>query len=347
MTEQTLAAADGGCCGLTQVSAEGVITKAPVVLVPGMFTGRRFWLSDKQVGLAAYLARAGYPAFIAQRRGLSDSPACNARAGLIDHVKYDLPAVQRAVFDAQAQRAFWIGHSFGGVMSALACARYLEPAQVTGLVLFASQFEVGKRMLDWPANRATRGLARLLGHFPARAAGLGPENEPVAAMLDATHWVETGRRQAYLRETLARITAPALAISGAADRVDPSAGCERFIGHFASTDKTFERAGTATGYSVDFDHPGIVVSKAAQAEVWPRVVAWLAAHAQPRCAGVTNTFDTRREPALQRPCEPRRVAACVSTAKTPSCRNSGFTALAEKFRGDLGKPWCIHQSSAK
>lgn len=275
VTDHIIAASDGGCCQLTQVRADGVDTIAPVVLVPGMFTGRRFWLSDKQIGLAAYLARQGYPAFIAQRRGLSDSPACHARAGLIDHVKYDLPAVQNAVFDAHAQPAFWIGHSFGGVMSALACARYLAPERVAGLVLFASQFEIGKHMLDWPANRLTRGLARLLGSFPARAAGLGPENEPVAALMDATHWVETGRRNDYLRNTLTRITAPTLALSGAADTVDPSAGCKRFIGHFSSSDKIFEQAGEATGYSVDFDHPGIVVSKPAQAEVWPRVVEWL------------------------------------------------------------------------
>ncbi|MES1938668.1 hypothetical protein T5B8_00425 [Salinisphaera sp. T5B8] len=275
---QTVTGADGGCCQITHVLAEAVNARAPVLLVPGMFTGRRFWLSDKQIGLAAYLARRGYPGVIVQRRGLSDSPASPGRAGLIEHVKYDLPAVQRHLQAQDPRPAFWIGHSFGGVMSALACARYLEAEAVAGLVLFASQFEVGKRMLDWPANRLTRGLARLLGYFPARAAGLGPENEPTAAMMDATHWVETGRRQDYLRATLARVTQPVLALSGAADRVDPSAGCERFIGHFSSTDTQFERAGISHGYSVDFDHPGIVVSKPAQAEIWPRVADWLDTH---------------------------------------------------------------------
>ncbi|GAB3671303.1 alpha/beta fold hydrolase [Salinisphaera aquimarina] len=275
---ETLDADDGGRVALTRVTVADVAVRAPVVLVPGMFTGRRFWLSDKQVGLAGWLARRGYPAFIVQRRGLSDSPACEARAGLLEHVKFDLPAVQRAVSGAHDQPAFWIGHSFGGVMSALACARYLDRSRIRGLVLFASQFEVGKRMLDWPANVLTRGLARLLGYFPARAAGLGPENEPVAALMDATHWVATGRRDDYLCETLARIDTPVLALSGAADRVDPSSGCERFIGHFKSDDKRFVRAGRASGYSEDFDHPGIVISKTAQAEIWPQVADWLHAH---------------------------------------------------------------------
>ncbi|MES1948616.1 hypothetical protein C84B14_14781 [Salinisphaera sp. C84B14] len=275
IAEHTLAAGDGGCCLVTSVRAERVATRAPVVLVSGMFTGRRFWLSERQIGLAAYLARRGYEAFIVQRRGLSDSPPCSARAGLIDHVKYDLPAVQAHIKERYAQPAFWIGHSFGGVMCALASARYLEAQAIAGLVLIASQFEVDKRMLDWPANRLTRGLAWLLGYFPARAAGLGPENEPTAALMDATHWVETGRRNAYLRDTLRRIDQPVLAVSGAADRVDPSAGCRRFIDHFSSVDKRFEQAGTATGYSIDFDHPGIVVSKPAQAEIWPLVADWL------------------------------------------------------------------------
>lgn len=272
---ETIAAADDGCCALTCVQARDTPCKAPVIMIPGMFTGRRFWLSDRGIGLAAWLAEHGYPAYIVQRRGLSDSPACDVRAGLIEHAKYDLPAVQAYVAQRHAQPAFWVGHSFGGVMAALATARYLDTARVAGLVLFASQFEAGKSMLDWPGYLPTRGLARLLGYFPAWAAGLGPENEPAAALMDATHWVATGRRESYLRDTLAGITAPVLALSGAADRIDPSSGCEQFIGHFASRDKTFLQAGTATGFSVDFDHPGIVVSKPARDEIWPRVTDWL------------------------------------------------------------------------
>ena len=173
VADEIVQAADGGCCRITVVEAVGVAQRAPIVMLPGMFTGRRFWLSERGIGLAAFLARRGYPAVIVQRRGLSDSPGCDARAGLEEHLAHDLPAVQATVTQRFGASAFWIGHSFGGVMGARAAATCLDASRIAGLVLFASQYEVGKRMLDWPGQLLTRGLARTLGYFPARAAGLG------------------------------------------------------------------------------------------------------------------------------------------------------------------------------
>lgn len=276
---QTVQAADGGTCALTSVRNPAQPSLTPVVLLPGMFTGRRFWLSDKRVGLAAYLALQGHPTYIAQRRGLSDSPHSDARAGMTEHVQHDLPAVQSLVSQQHDTPAIWGGHSFGGIMAARAGAETLDMSRIGGWLLFATQFEVKKHMLDWPGNLLTRTMARLYGHLPAQAAGLGPENEPLAAVQDATDWVARGRRDSALRDSLTRLTQPILAISGAGDNVDPGRGCERFIQHFASQDKTFISAGTATGYSEDFSHPGIVISKTAQAEIWPLVPDWIAEHA--------------------------------------------------------------------
>lgn len=275
-----LRAADGGRFGLTRIPAAGPV-HAPVVYVPGMFTGRRFWLSDGGVGLAAYLAAAGFPGYIVERRAIGDTPAGDARHGLREHVVFDLRLVQRHVARSHARPAFWIGHSFGGVMAARAAAESLDAAGVAGLVLFATQFEVGKRLLDWPGNLLLRGITRLLGRFPARRAGLGPEDEPPAAIHDAAAWVARGRRGPSLRDKLAGLQCPVLAIAGAGDSVDPAAGCERFIGHFASGDKRFVLAGKAHGFAADYDHAGIVVSKPAQAEIWPLVEDWLRARTNP------------------------------------------------------------------
>lgn len=276
---QQVTAPDGGRFTVTTVTPAGPVRGA-AVFVPGMFTGRGFWLSDKGVGLTATLAEAGIAAVIAERRGIGEvrDNAGTGRPGLEEHVHHDLPIVQRMAAELHDGPAFWIGHSFGGVLAARAAGTTLDPDAIAGLVLFATQFEVGKTMLDRPANLLLRGTARLLGGFPARWVGLGPENEPPAAMCDAGAIVAQGRRHPDLKAALGRVTAPALAIVGGGDDVDPPAGCERFLGHLASADKTFLRADTDTGFSTDFNHPGVVISKPAQAEIWPRVRDWLAEH---------------------------------------------------------------------
>jgi len=272
---QIVTAADGGYCTLTRVTPQGEIKRSPVVMLHGMFTDRRFWLSDKGVGLAAYLADHGHPVFIVQRRGLSDSPATDQRCGLEEHLRYDLPAVQALVAGEFDAPAFWLGHSFGGVTAARAVAETLNADQVAGLVLLASQFEVGKRALDWPGNLFTRALVRAIGYLPARAVGLGPVDEPAAAVADACRWVSEGRREPTIRQSLQRITVPTLAISGAADAVDPTAGCEKLVAHLSSNHLRFVTAGLAQGFAQDYDHPGIVISKPAQAEIWPLIANWL------------------------------------------------------------------------
>ncbi|WP_216110842.1 alpha/beta fold hydrolase [Aquisalimonas asiatica] len=270
----TLTAADGGRFEVTRVAAEAPAHHQPIVYLPGMFSGRRFWLSDRGVGLAAHLAGYGFPGLIVERR--RGGPG---RPGLEDHLQHDLPLVRDWIRSEWNRPAFWIGHSFGGVLASRAAAELLDAGDLAGLVLFAAQFEDGKRMLDWPGNLLLSGFLRIQRRFPAPLLGMGPNDEPRAAMRDAMQLVTRGRREPGLREALARIHAPTLALSGLGDTVDPPTGCEKLIMHFGSADRRFIAAGRATGFREDYTHPGIVVSKAAQAEIWPLVTDWLLARA--------------------------------------------------------------------
>jgi len=268
-------AADGGICSLLRVSLRDNDSGVPLVMLPGLFSNRHFWLSPKGVGLAGFLAQQGYEPWLVERRGIGLSPRSPARAGLFEHIVQDLPRVQQLVQHHNPRPAFWIGHSFGGVMATLAAAETLDPSLVAGLVLFAAQCEVDKGGLTPPYSWFTRGLSQLLGHFPARRLGMGPENEPPAVMADACRIVTEAQRQRTMARRLANLRCPALAFGGGNDRMDPPEGCERFLGHMASTDKTWTLLALSQGYSQDYDHPGIVVSKAAQTEVWPQVLRWL------------------------------------------------------------------------
>lgn len=274
VTEDWLRADDGGRFRITTVEPPTDVAASPVIYLPGMFSTRAFWRSERGIGLAAYLAERGHPGLIVERR----EPDCGARPGLEEHLRLDLPLAQATAEARWGRPAFWTGHSFGGVLAARACASYLDPEQVRGLILFAAQFEVGKRPLHPPFSWLVMLMTRVLGRFPASRVGLGPRDEPPAAMADAVRIVTEGRRKPDIRAALGRITSPVLAISGTADEVDPTPGCERLLGHFASEDRRFVRAGREAGFSLDFGHPDIVASKAAAAEVWPLVGDWLSAH---------------------------------------------------------------------
>lgn len=67
------------------------------------------------------------------------------------------------------------------------------------------------------------------------------------------------------------ITVPTLSFSGAGDKNDPSNGCKYLYEQLGSWDKTYINLGKTGGYSKDFDHVGMVISKEAQKEVWSLV----------------------------------------------------------------------------
>jgi hypothetical protein len=128
-----------------------------------------------------------------------------------------------------------------------------------------------------------RAASRLFGRFPARLLGLGPEDELPGVM---SQWMTWNLRGEWLGEdgidyasALAAVRTPVLAMSGAGDTVfAPSRACRALLEMTGSEDATYRLAGRATGYGEDFDHPGIVVARAARREVWPVVVEWLDAH---------------------------------------------------------------------
>lgn len=280
--DHRIAAADGGHCVLVEVAPLGLPT-AEVVLVPGMFTARGFWLSRKGIGLAAHLADAGMRCWILERRGMGAAAGqAECRLGLNEAERHDLPAAWAYVRQRSDAPAFIVGHSFGGVLAARALAGSLPPRACAGLVLFAAQCEVAKAPLHPPGSWLTGAIVALLGRLPARVAGLGPEDEPAAAIRDAIAWTTSARRDGEWLAGLAGLPVPQLAMAGAADRVDPPDGCGRFARRLAGTDARFELLGRAGGWGEDYDHAGMVVSTTARAEVWPFVAHWLARQAARR-----------------------------------------------------------------
>lgn len=279
-SEAVVTADDGGRIRLTRVRDDAAADRGPVILLPGMFTSRNFWVSDKNIGLAVHLAETGFDCWIAERRGIGLDDAGSARPGADEHLRADLPAVVAHVRAHNNRAPFWLGHSFGGLLAVRAAAEVVDASDVRGLVLLATQYARGKRGLRPPLSNLLVGMTHVLGKVPAKLAGLGPEDEPGAGIRDSVRWMLAARRDpAAWPAQLADITAPVLAIASPHDTVDPADGCRILFDRIGSADKTWLMLDEASGFATAFDHPGMVVHREARATVWPRISAWMDARA--------------------------------------------------------------------
>ncbi len=254
----------------------------PVVMMPGTFSNHTFWLGTRGHGMAPALAEAGLRPAVLDPRGHGDSERGGRAWSFDDWGRRDVPAAVRAV-TPNGGRALLVGHSAGGAAMLIALAG--EPKireRVAGVVVLSTPVPWLQR---WRriAARAIRSGSRLLGRFPARLLGLGPEDELPGVMAQWMTWNLEGEWTGedgldYVR-ALAGVRVPVLGMSGSGDTVfAPPRACRGLIDMLGGGDVAYRLAGRATGFSEDFDHPGIVVSRAARAEVWPEVTDWLLDH---------------------------------------------------------------------
>lgn len=273
-------AADGTRLALYRVGRPGA---PPVVLMPGTFSNHTFWLGTKGHGMAWAIAGAGFEAVVLDPRGHGGSERPGGQAWTFEHWgRLDVPAAVEAV-TPDGGSALLVGHSAGGASMLIALAGEAAVRErVAGVVALATPvpwLQRWRRIGAW----AIRTGSRLLGRFPARLLGLGPEDELPGVM---SQWMSWNLRGEWVGddgldyvEALGDVRVPVLAMSGAGDTVfAPPDACRGLLEMVGAEDATYVLAGRETGFSEDFDHPGIVVSKAAHDEVWPRVIRWLEAH---------------------------------------------------------------------
>ena len=124
------------------------------------------------------------------------------------------------------------------------------------------------------------GVSRLFGRFPARLVGLGPEDELGGVMVQWMTWQLEGHWRGDdgtdYEALLTALDLPMLFVAGAGDRVEaPPAAVHALFQLTGSRDRTFLLCGRDSGFSEDFGHATILVSRAARDEVWPRIVDWI------------------------------------------------------------------------
>lgn len=253
--------------------------------------------------------------------GLSLPPHRWIRYGfsIDDHIRYDAPAaLDGALSAAGASQAFWVGHSMGALVGYAAAELGAEP-RMRGLCAIGAPvsfpFEpwmrrafAGGLLLAWPRAFRQRliGLtvAPLMGYFtlPLSDVVINPEAVPPSLQrkLFATVVGEMSRgvlrqfkdwigHDAFrsqdggidYRAGLARLTLPALVLGGSADKLARPAAIEGQYQALGSTDKTLMIFGPENGERFEYGHGDLLFGMRAPEEVYPRIAAWLEAHATP------------------------------------------------------------------
>jgi pimeloyl-ACP methyl ester carboxylesterase len=284
-------AADGVRLALHRVRPEpgGVRSAAPtpVLLVPGTFCTRSFWLGTRGHGFGPYLAAAGFDCWIAELRGhgASERPR---RWTMHEWIRLDAPAAIGAVLEhTGAASCFWVGHSAGGVVGAGAVG--FDPSlaeRLAGMVVLGSPGPVGLRGARRFGARAAQVVFRVFpwARLPGEPFGLGPEHEPAPLVQEWMGWnlrgiwrtPEGGDYLSALRD----VDVPLLAVSGAGDRLlAPPPAVRDLVRRFGSADRTFVVAGVRQGFQADYGHAALMVSRGARDDIWPLVRDWLQARA--------------------------------------------------------------------
>ncbi|WP_460043284.1 alpha/beta fold hydrolase [Pseudomonas sp. S2_H01] len=267
---------------LGQVNAPDV-RGVPVILLHGSFSNRRFWYSPKGIGLGAYLARAGFDVWIPEMRGhgLSARNEAYRHNRVADYARYDLPAIAAFVCEQTGQVPHWIGHSLGGTTLAAALGgHYLDAGQVASAALFGSQVSRTYWPLKVPPLQwSTRLLLKRFEHVSGPRFKRGPEDEPMGILLESMRWHglfgRFGDKKDDWWSGLRHVQVPLLCVAGAGDHQDPEWACRELFEQMGSEQKAFWCLGRQEGFSEDFGHVQMLVSKAAQAQVWPKVADWL------------------------------------------------------------------------
>ena len=255
----------------------------PIILLHGSFSNRRFWYSPKGIGLGAYLARRGFDVWIPEMRGhgLSKRNHDYVRNRVADYARYDLPAVGAFVCEQSGQIPHWIGHSLGATTLAAALGgRHLDASGVASVALFGCQVSRTHWPLKIPpVEWSGRFILKRLAHLSGPRFKRGPEDEPAGVMIEAMRWNglfgRFGDAEHDWWKGLAQVDVPLLAVSAAGDRQDPDWACRKLFEQVGSEHRQYLCLGRQQGFSEDFGHVQMLVSKAAQAQVWPLVERWL------------------------------------------------------------------------
>lgn len=321
---------DGGTLAVYRRTPAVRRFEEPVLLCHGIATSHLNFDFDPPYSLAHVMADAGFECFSLDFRGTGPSrpPPGQARFdfSVDDLIAFDGPAlVAHALAVTGARRAFWVGHSLGGLVG-YGVATGPVGEELAGLCALGAPVFFSFRpwiqrvvrlstWLAWPRALRQRGLtlalAPFLGYVTPSVADIlvNPKNirpslqrkvfavllQPIGRrlLLQFSDWIthdafRSVDRSLDYRARLAGLAVPALVMGGSQDQLASAVAVQKQFALLGSTDKTLMLFGPENGDALAYGHGDLLLGAAAPTEVYPRIRDWLAAHATAAQAGAAE-----------------------------------------------------------
>lgn len=294
----------------------------PVLLCHGLAANRFTFDFEPPYSVAHYLADAGFDCFSVEWRGTGHSrqPPPGRRYTdftIDDHILHDGPALlELALKETGAKRAFWLGHSLGGLVG-YGVAQGPEGSKLAGLLTLGApvHFKSGPLMralislgvrAAWPARFRqewmSASLAPFLGYvtLPLSDLMVNPEHIPPRiqrqvyanmmssmsrkVLLQFQDWIEHDAFRSFDRNTdwragISRLQLPLLVMGGSSDRLATAENVESQFALTTAPDRTLHIFGRDHGDKMDYGHGDLIFGTGAPAEVYPLIREWLERHA--------------------------------------------------------------------
>lgn len=295
-----------------------------MVLCHGVAANHLTFEWDPPHSVAHLLAEAGFDCYSVDLRGYGSSSKAPRGQRWLDvdidaHILLDGPAlIDLALRESGARRAFWVGHSMGGLVGYGVCASETRE-KLAGLVTLGSPaffrypklMQVAIRLGAWGGRWAgiRPSLARLtvapvlgyfsipLGDIAVNPRGIRPRmmRQVVANLISSVtsgtlsqfrEWIlgnvfRSRDGKTDYREGLRNFPGPLLVMGGSEDRLAPPDAVGSAYELAETADKTMLIFGRDRGDKEQYGHADLLFGTGAPEEVYPQIRQWLEAKATP------------------------------------------------------------------
>ena len=253
---------------------EGPTSEGAAILI----THGTFSTAETCLPLARYLGDSGRTVYVIEWRGRDAAPGQVPRFDFFDLARDEIS--QAIAHIGTAQGLHMVAHSGGGLAMILALLN-APAAQVRSLTMVATQ-TTHLHHSPLPARLAMHAISlwgRHSGYWPVRLLRIGTCNESAALLQQWLDWNSAGTMYdpdgMDVMPRLEALGLPVLAVAGRADRIiAPEPGCRALCAAFGASGE-YLLVGRSEGFAEDFTHQRLWRSRAAKAEVWPRIAEFM------------------------------------------------------------------------